>query len=179
MTVSLSCDRTDNAIKDFARCLLALPNLHTLEITSIEGAHSRLLRAGLRSTSLPQIRTVVLPSAGHRILRHCPNIEDLTCSPDGPGKQFFGSLAAGKLNLRRFATLRPGEVDSWNGKYPVNMMVSFVKALSTSTGKGLSSNQGIVLHACKLSPYDLMLSSLTSNVSGSTPSRIRRSASRH
>ena len=158
MTVSLSCGGTDKAIKDFARCLPALPNLRTLEISSIE--HPQLLCAGLKSTTLPQIRTVILPSAAHHILRHCPNIEDLTCSPDGPGKEFFGSLAAGKLNLRRFATLRPGEVDSWTGRYPVHMTVSFVEALSTRTGKDLPSDQGIVLHACKLSAHKLMLLSL-------------------
>jgi len=162
MTVSLSCSMTDKVIKDFTRCLRALPNLHTLEITSIESLSvPSQLRAGLKSTTLPQIRTAILPSTAHHILRHCPNIEDLTCSPGGPDKEFIESLAVGKLNLRRFATLRNGEVGSWTSKCPVYMATSLVEVLSARTGTDLPSNQGIILHACKLSPYNLALPSLS------------------
>jgi len=158
VTVSLSCGLTDKVIKDFARCLRALPNLHTLEITSIELLCTRShLRAGFKSITLPQIRTAILPASAHHILRHCPNIEDLTCSPGGPHKEFIDSLAVGKLSLRRFATLRLGETDSWASKHSVSTAILFVEVLSTRTGTNLPSNQGIVLHACKLSLYNLTL----------------------
>lgn len=114
-------------------------NLNTLAITSIEGTDSRF-RVGLKYTTLPQIRTTILPSAAHHILRHCPNIEDLTCSPDGPNKEFFQSIAVGKLNLRRFATLRPGQVYAWTSKHPAHAVVSFAQPLSTRIGKDLPSN---------------------------------------
>jgi len=127
-------------VKDFARCLPALPNLHTIEITSMDSAYSRFLRAGLKSTTLPQIRTIILPSTAHYILRYCPNIEDLTCSPDGPGREFFESLAMGKSKLRRFAALRPGEVDSWTSKSVLNTATLFAQALSTRIGGDLPSN---------------------------------------
>ena len=139
MTVSLSYGEAGKTTKDFVRCLSALPNLHTLAITSIGGANSRF-RVGLKYATLPQIRTAILPPAAHHILRHCPNIEDLTCSPDGPNKEFFQSIAVGKLNLRRFATLRPGQVFAWTSKHPPHTVVFFAQALSTRIGKDLPSD---------------------------------------
>ena len=144
-------NRTEKSIKDFARCLSGLPNLHTLEITYMGSSHSRFLRAGLKST-LPQIRTASLPSAAHHILRHCPNIEDLTCSPGGPNEDFFESLAVGKLNLRRFGTLFPGEADGWTSKSPAHMATLLSEVSSARTSKDLPPNQGIILHPCKVSP---------------------------
>jgi len=150
MTVSLTSSRKEKTLKDFVRCLPVLQNLHTLEITCMR-ADSRLLGAGLKST-LPQIRTVILPSTAHYILRHCPNIEDLTCSPGGPNREFFESLAIGKPKLRRFATLFPGDIDGWTSKCSAHMVTLFFEAPSTRTGEDLPPNQGNILHACKVSP---------------------------
>lgn len=180
-------------MKDFAQCLPALPNLHTLEITSMENTHSQLLCVGLMTAVLPQIRTAILPPAAHHILRHCPNIEDLTCSWEGPNRQFFESLAVGKMKLKRFATLfpgaavslrrfaalLPGEADSWASEYHVHTVTSFAQALCTRIGRDLPSNRGIVPDACETSLHHPTSSLLRSIVSGSMTPGMRGSVSGH
>ncbi|KAF9644288.1 hypothetical protein BDM02DRAFT_998054 [Thelephora ganbajun] len=116
MTVDLACDGTEAILEIFARCLAVLPNLHTLEVISMGTHYSEPLREALKGVKLPQIRTLILPSMAHYLLRHCPNVDDLTCTPFRPDKEFVESLAIGQQKLRRFAVLFPGNVATWTGE---------------------------------------------------------------
>ena len=116
MTVDLACDGTDTIFEIFVRCLVVLPNLHTLEVISMGTHYSEPLRNALGCTKLPQIKTLILPSMAHCLLRHCPNIDDLTCTPFRPNGDFIQSLIAGRQKLRRFAVLFPGNAVTWTGE---------------------------------------------------------------
>jgi hypothetical protein len=116
MTVDLACDGTEAILETFVKCLTVLPNLHTLEVTSIGTKYSQPLRKALNGIKFPQIRTLVLPSMAHCLLPHCPNLNDLTCTPFCPDEGFIESLAAGKQKLRRFAVLFPGDATAWTGE---------------------------------------------------------------
>ena len=116
MAVDLACDGTETILEIFARCLAALPNLHTLEVISMGTHYSQPLRTALIGVDLPQIRTLVLPSMAHSLLRHCPNVDDLTCTPFRPDEEFVESLAVGQQKLRRFAVLFPGNATAWTGE---------------------------------------------------------------
>jgi len=109
----------------FIDCLSALPNLHTLEITTnsqyliIKYCVDTLKK---RVPQFQQVRTLVLPDAVHRLLRCCPNVEDLTCCTP-PGMDFVKSLMAGGLNrITRFSVLRPSgslvymSLDIWSSR---------------------------------------------------------------
>jgi len=68
----------DGAIRPFVRCLSFFPNLHTLEIGSLDyGPHPILLKKALGSIKLPQIKTLVIPVSAHPLLKHCRNVEDV------------------------------------------------------------------------------------------------------
>jgi len=68
----------NDAIRPFVRCISFLPNLHTLQIGSVEyGPSPSLLKKALGWTSLPQIKTLIIPEAAHPLIEHCRNVEDL------------------------------------------------------------------------------------------------------
>jgi hypothetical protein len=116
MTVDLACDGTETIFDIFVRCLAVLPNLHTLEVISMGNHYTEPLRKALHDIKLPQIRTLILPSMAHCLLRHCPNVDDLTCTPFRPNEDFIESLIVGGQKLRRFAVLFPGNAIAWTGE---------------------------------------------------------------
>jgi len=102
----------------FVECLAALPNLHTLEIgTMLTSLNLRYFTATLGENKLP-IRTIALPPWAHFILRYCPNVEDLTCSPATPDEVFVDSLVLGGSNhVTKLSVACPaGENDHWLSK---------------------------------------------------------------
>ena len=116
MTIDLACDGTDGIFETFVGCLAALPNLHTLEVISMGNHYSEPLRKALEGIRLPQIMTLILPSMAHHLLRHCPNVDDLTCTPFRPNEEFVKSLIMGGQKLKRFAVLFPGNAIAWTGE---------------------------------------------------------------
>lgn len=83
----------------FIKRLAVLPNLHTLEVISMGIQYSRLLHKALEGIELPQIRTLFLPSAAHHLIRHCPNVDDLTCIPFRPDQDSSNSLSRGNRSV--------------------------------------------------------------------------------
>lgn len=116
MTIDLACDGTDGIFETFVGCLAVLPNLHTLEVISMGNHYSEPLRKALEGIRLPQIMTLILPSMAHHLLRHCPNVDDLTCTPFRPNEEFVKSLIMGGQKLKRFAVLFPGNAIAWTGE---------------------------------------------------------------
>lgn len=116
MTVDLACDGTDTIFDTFVKCVTVLPNLHTLEVISMGTHYSEPLCRALDGIKLPQIKTLILPSMAHCLLRHCPNVDDLTCTPFRPNENFIRSLIVGQQKLRRFAVLFPGNAIAWTGE---------------------------------------------------------------
>lgn len=92
----------------FVKCLTTLPNLHTLKVVSMwDRKLVKVLVTALRKEKpqLQRVRTLVLPTAAHQLLRYCPNVEDLTCcnAPDG---NFVETLVASGLNhLTKFSAM--------------------------------------------------------------------------
>jgi len=98
----------------FVECLAALPNLHTLEITSMSGRYVQAFVTALENRKLrirlQQIRTLILPAEVHRLLRYCPNVEDLTCCATMPDEAFVESLAVGGLDhIRKLSVFPSGK----------------------------------------------------------------------
>jgi len=57
-----------------AQCLVLLPNLQTLEVTTSD--HSRAIVEGaFQSVRLPQVRTLVVDPDAHHIIRCCENVK--------------------------------------------------------------------------------------------------------
>ena len=63
----------------FVKCLVSLPNLHTLEIGWMNSPYANSLTEALKGVELPQIKTLILPPAAGILLRHCHNVEDVVC----------------------------------------------------------------------------------------------------
>ena len=57
-----------------ADCLVHLPNLHTLEVTTSLLSRS-VVKLAFKSTRLPQVRTVVVDRNAHRVIRCCENVK--------------------------------------------------------------------------------------------------------
>ncbi|KAG6829072.1 hypothetical protein H0H92_005783 [Tricholoma furcatifolium] len=76
----------------FAKCLEELPSLHTLQILHAD----RTIRAGVyhdifKWRVLLIVRTVILPTRAHGILRACPNVKMVICN-DGGGREIVGAM---------------------------------------------------------------------------------------
>jgi len=93
MTLDLS--RKDSAIPLFVKCLQSLPNLHTLEIVRAGASATSPLKDALKRVKLPQIKTLILPSTAHPLLRPCRDVEDVVCVVrygNISSDEFLGSL---------------------------------------------------------------------------------------
>ena len=112
-------DNSPRTSELFVKCLTTLQNLHTLEIVSMQGdervqSFAIALERTRTQLQLRQVRTLVLPPTAHRLLRHCPNVEDLTCCATEPDEDFVESLAACRSNhIAKFSVLYPGYRNIW------------------------------------------------------------------
>lgn len=89
MTVCLTQHNDDSVVPLFASCLHSLPNLHTLQVMHVQSPMMvSLLKDAFANEKYPQIRTVVLPSLAHGVLRACPEVRDVTCN-DALGAQLL------------------------------------------------------------------------------------------
>ncbi|EKM50287.1 uncharacterized protein PHACADRAFT_178866 [Phanerochaete carnosa HHB-10118-sp] len=105
VTVSLTRCSTGTVLPAFAACLKALPNLHTLQIMHAHSQMTTALKDAFEYVSLPQIRTLILPTCAHNILRACPNIVDLTCN-EGDGSQLISAMAKASPNVEVVREIR-------------------------------------------------------------------------
>ena len=124
---------TKKVMELFVKCLTALPNLHTLEIVSLQGAQiirSFVTALTRREPKLQQVRTLIMPPTAHRLLHYCPNVQDLTCCDWKPDRDFVDSLAAGGPNrVTKFSVLCAAGKDTrlmrdiWPGMvhFPLNI----------------------------------------------------------
>lgn len=62
----------------FIKYLQSLPTLHTLEVRVLGGTMT-LLKKALKGVRLPQIKTLIIPSAGRFLPRHCHDVEEIVC----------------------------------------------------------------------------------------------------
>ena len=61
-------------MRPIVNCLVLLPNLHTLEVTTV--VHGRpIVKSAFKSTRLPQVRTLVVDADAHRVIRCCENVK--------------------------------------------------------------------------------------------------------
>lgn len=98
VTVSLTRCSTNTVLPAFATCLKALPNLHTLRIMHAHSQMTTALKNAFENVSLPQIRTIILPTCAHNVLRACPNIVELICN-EGDGSQLISAMAKASPNV--------------------------------------------------------------------------------
>jgi len=74
-------------------------------------AHSQMttpLKAAFEKRSFPQIRTIVLPSCAHNVLRVCPNVTRVTCNEDDGGK-LLTAIQAGCKKVEALIGITPYE----------------------------------------------------------------------
>lgn len=106
ISVTVTRYRMDAILPIFANCLQSLPNLHTLEICHVHQEMTTKLRKAFEGMTMPSIRTVVLPTIAHHILRSCPNVEDVTCNV-GDGSQILGTIASKCPKVTRISGTTP------------------------------------------------------------------------
>ncbi|KAJ8086316.1 hypothetical protein PM082_005139 [Marasmius tenuissimus] len=63
----------------FARCIEALPNLHTLQVVHAHTQITSFIKNGFEGFSFPQIRTVIIPPQAHNLLLCCPEVRRIVC----------------------------------------------------------------------------------------------------
>jgi len=93
MSVTVTRYRMDEILPAFANCLQSLPNLHTLELRHVNQEMTMKIKKAFEGVTIPSIRTVVLPTVAHNILRSCPNVEDVICIV-GDSSQILGTIAS-------------------------------------------------------------------------------------
>lgn len=91
VAVSLTGYSTNTVLPAFADCLTHLPNLHTLRICHVRKHLTTMLKDEFEGKHYPQVRTIILPTCAHNILRACPNVVDVTCN-EGDGSQLLSAM---------------------------------------------------------------------------------------
>jgi hypothetical protein len=105
MTVSLTRYQSTKILSAFVEALEMLPNLHTLRICHAHSQMSSHLKFAFQGHVFPQIKTVVLPSCAHNILRSCPNVKDVTNIEEN-GTKLAGAISKECPQVERVANLR-------------------------------------------------------------------------
>lgn len=93
MSILLSRYSIDTVLPALIQALNSLPNLHTLQITGVHRKMSTALKTAFDGHVFPQIRTVILPSEAHNILRCCPETRKVVCINGDDGSQLIGAIA--------------------------------------------------------------------------------------
>ena len=92
----------------FARCIEILPNLHTLQILRAHTQMTTHLKKVFEGRSFPSIRTVVLPTHAHEILRCCKNARVVICN-HGDGSQLLTAMAQGNKKVEKLEGFMPDD----------------------------------------------------------------------
>ena len=100
VNVSLTRCSTRTVLPAFARCLDALPNVHTLQIFRAHSQMTTALKEVFEGRSYPHIQTAVLPTLAHNVLRCCPAARTVICNA-GDGSQLVTALAKGRKKVER------------------------------------------------------------------------------
>ena len=80
-TLTFRVDRDTEIMQLFVDCLLALPNLHTLEIAPTSLPLVTLFGIAFKHRPLyKSIRKLIAPAGAHPILQCLPNLEELVCT---------------------------------------------------------------------------------------------------
>jgi hypothetical protein len=67
-------------LRTFANCLQSLPNLHTLQIASVNGNLATAIKTAFNGRRFLKIHTITLPVIAHHILRSCPQVRNVACT---------------------------------------------------------------------------------------------------
>ncbi|KAG6817168.1 hypothetical protein H0H87_012129 [Tephrocybe sp. NHM501043] len=102
----------------FVQCLLALPNLNTLQILRAHTQMTTHLKNAFEGHVIRQVRTVVLPNYAHNILRSCPEVRSVMCNY-GDGGKLVTAIQKVCKKVERLEGFKPDE----------NMMKRLVKAV--------------------------------------------------
>lgn len=80
-TLTFRVDRDSEIMQLFVDCLLALPNLHTLEIAPTSLPLVTLFGNAFKHRPLVKsVRKLISPSGAHPIIQCLPNLEELVCT---------------------------------------------------------------------------------------------------
>jgi len=74
MNINLTRYSTDTVLPAMVRAIKVLPNLQTLHITNVTNDMSTSIKTFFEGNTFPQIRTVILPSEAHHVLRCCTEV---------------------------------------------------------------------------------------------------------
>jgi hypothetical protein len=112
VTVSLTRYKTSTVLPAFAECLAVLPNLHTIQVVHAHSQMTTAIKTAFEGHIFPSVRTIIVPSCAHEILRRCPGVEDLTCNEDD-GSKLIGALAWAKCgNLKTLRGISPNKTQA-------------------------------------------------------------------
>ncbi|KAL0572239.1 hypothetical protein V5O48_009721 [Marasmius crinis-equi] len=75
-----------------ARCLRALHNLHTLQVTHAHSQITSFIKNGFEGFTFPQIRTVFLPPQVHNFLLSCPGVRRVVCDGYGDSQKLLAPI---------------------------------------------------------------------------------------
>lgn len=86
VNVVLTRCSTWTVLPPFSECLTLLPNLHTLQIVHAHSQMTTAIKNAFAGCNIPTVRTIILPSHAHNILRCCPNVQSVICTSDDGSK---------------------------------------------------------------------------------------------
>lgn len=104
--MTLTRRTVDKVLPAFVKCLEHLPNLHTLQFLHVHSQMTTMLKTHFEGHTFPQVRTIILPSCAHNILRSCPELTSVTCNEDDGGK-LIAPIGACCKKVETLVNIRP------------------------------------------------------------------------
>ncbi|KAG6907292.1 hypothetical protein DXG01_009485 [Tephrocybe rancida] len=128
VSVALTRCQSGTVLPAFVRCLMALPNLDTLQVLRAHTQMTTHLKDAFEGHVIRQVRTVVLPDHAHNVLRSCPEVRSVVCNC-GDGGKLVSAIQKECKKVEKLAGFGPDE----------KMMKRLVKAVPNLQEIHLSS----------------------------------------
>ncbi|KAF8646023.1 hypothetical protein AX16_007448 [Volvariella volvacea WC 439] len=108
VNVTITRCSTSTVLPAFVRCLESLPNVHTLQIVHAHTQMTSHFKDHFEGHILSTIRTVVLPSHAHNVLRCCPEARKVVCNYDD-GSKLVSAIAKECRKVEEMAGFKPDQ----------------------------------------------------------------------
>ncbi|KAF8596239.1 hypothetical protein BDV93DRAFT_563523 [Ceratobasidium sp. AG-I] len=110
VTVVLTRFQTKIVLPPFVKLMQSLPNVHTIQIPHAHSAITGFLKTAFEGSTFPSVRTIIMPTCAHEILRCCPGARDVTCIEDDGGRlvSALADVGCSKLEVLQYVSPGPG-----------------------------------------------------------------------
>ncbi|KAF8953679.1 hypothetical protein BDZ97DRAFT_1871256, partial [Flammula alnicola] len=146
MSVSITRYSTASVLPALIRGIEAVPNMHTLQIIKAHHKMSSTLKDAFEGHIFPQVRTIVLPTHAHNILRCCPEVRRVVCNDWDDSSKIISAIAKSCPKVDELENFRGDArlMKRLAKAAPQLRSITFCSAMPTTYLEPLTSLRGLI-----------------------------------